>query len=157
MDRDILSHEPVASLSSAAWRRLILLWLASRGASHVQTDDLSPEVKELEAAGLIRLDGARVALLPIEAAEGRPLLRISMEEWSRDHYAEVYERDGHRCRYCGATANLTVDHVIPRCLGGDDDAANLVVACRSCNSRKSGRTTEQAGMVLHHLVEEVDA
>jgi len=60
----------------------------------------------------------------------------------------VYERDGARCRYCGATERLSVDHVVPRCQGGGDEPENLVVACKSCNSRKGGRTPQQAGMVL---------
>jgi hypothetical protein len=43
------------------------------------------------------------------------------------------------------------DHVIPRCQGGDDSTDNLVVACRPCNSRKNGRTPQQAGMVLRPI------
>lgn len=38
---------------------------------------------------------------------------------------EVLRRDGHRCRYCGDTAEagatLTVDHVVPVALGGTDE------------------------------------
>lgn len=67
--------------------------------------------------------------------------------WSQHAYEEVWGRDDSTCRYCGA-AGESVDHVVPRCQGGGDDAGNLVVACRSCNSRKGGRTPEQAGMVL---------
>lgn len=60
------------------------------------------------------------------------------------------------CRYCkgrltlnpGARDEATVDHVVPRCQGGVHDMGNLVLACRHCNSRKGGRTPEQAGMVL---------
>ena len=53
---------------------------------------------------------------------------------------EVLKRDGHACRYCGETAptvKLTVDHVIPKALGGADDPTNLVTACQPCNSGKS--------------------
>jgi hypothetical protein len=70
--------------------------------------------------------------------------------WSRSSYATVYERDGRACRYCGSTQDLTIDHVVPRCQGGGDEADNLVVACRSCNSRKGGRTPDEAGMTLLH-------
>lgn len=69
--------------------------------------------------------------------------------WSKANYKFVKERDGDRCRYCGSGADLTIDHIIPRCQGGGDEAENLAVACRSCNCRKRGRTPEQAGMVLH--------
>lgn len=53
---------------------------------------------------------------------------------------EVLKRDGHACRYCGGTApdvKLTIDHVVPTTLGGDDDPSNLVTACSDCNSGKS--------------------
>lgn len=55
---------------------------------------------------------------------------------------EILARDGFRCRYCGATAAmgaLQLDHVLPRALGGRDDAANLVTACQPCNAGKSDR------------------
>jgi len=43
------------------------------------------------------------------------------------------------CYYCGAKGSLAVDHLIPRILGGPDNADNLIWACRSCNSSKQGR------------------
>jgi len=72
----------------------------------------------------------------------------SRPHWDTSSYDQVFERDGERCRYCGAAEHLTVDHVVPRCQGGSDDPDNLVVACRSCNSRKGGRTPQEAGMEL---------
>jgi hypothetical protein len=53
---------------------------------------------------------------------------------------EILRRDGHRCRYCGATPDVTelhVDHVVPVSLGGLDDPTNLVAACRDCNRGKA--------------------
>lgn len=53
---------------------------------------------------------------------------------------EVFRRDDHTCRYCGATASdtkLTVDHVVPVALGGTDDPGNLVTACADCNAGKT--------------------
>jgi len=43
------------------------------------------------------------------------------------------------CAYCGSTSNLSIDHLIPRKLGGVDSGDNAVWACRSCNSSKGGR------------------
>jgi 5-methylcytosine-specific restriction endonuclease McrA len=43
------------------------------------------------------------------------------------------------CTYCGATAALAVDHLVPRSRGGEDGGENLVIACRPCNSRKGAR------------------
>lgn len=61
----------------------------------------------------------------------------------------VIKRDGGRCQYCGASNKpLTVDHVIPKKLGGQDTWENLVCACVQCNNRKGDRTPEQANMPL---------
>ena len=53
---------------------------------------------------------------------------------------EVLRRDDHTCQYCGAKApeaQMTVDHVMPVALGGDDTPRNLTTACSDCNSGKS--------------------
>lgn len=63
-------------------------------------------------------------------------------------YGQVFARDQNQCRYCRSTKDLSIDHLTPRVQGGTDALDNLVVACRSCNSRKGPRTPEQAGMVL---------
>lgn len=42
------------------------------------------------------------------------------------------------CVYCGAVPPLSIDHLIPRIRGGGDEDANLVLACRPCNSAKGG-------------------
>jgi 5-methylcytosine-specific restriction endonuclease McrA len=48
----------------------------------------------------------------------------------------VFARDDWTCQYCGARANLTVDHVIPRSKGGDSTWENIVASCAPCNRRK---------------------
>jgi len=60
----------------------------------------------------------------------------------------IYKRDKHKCQYCGATKRLTIDHVIPKSKGGDDSWENLVVACSSCNTKKSNKLLEHCGMKL---------
>jgi len=61
----------------------------------------------------------------------------------------VIKRDRGVCQYCGSTeGSMTVDHVIPRTLGGNDGWDNLVCACAACNNKKGGRTPHQAGMQL---------
>jgi hypothetical protein len=60
---------------------------------------------------------------------------------------EVLRRDDHTCRYCGASApdaKLTVDHVLPVALGGQNDPSNLVTACRDCNAGKSSTSPDAA-------------
>ncbi|MCB9849409.1 MAG: HNH endonuclease [Phycisphaerales bacterium] len=63
----------------------------------------------------------------------------------------IYARDRSLCQYCGkrfATADLSLDHVVPRSQGGDTTWENLVCCCLKCNVRKGGRTPEQANMKL---------
>jgi 5-methylcytosine-specific restriction endonuclease McrA len=63
----------------------------------------------------------------------------------------LFARDDYRCQYCGQsqpTSQLSLDHVVPRSLGGKTSWENIVCSCMSCNSRKGGRTPEQAGMRL---------
>lgn len=51
---------------------------------------------------------------------------------------EVIRRDAFKCHYCHrADIPLTVDHIIPRALGGPDTAENLVACCSDCNIGKT--------------------
>ena len=54
--------------------------------------------------------------------------------------SEVFLRDGSRCRYCGdCEGPFSLDHIKPWSRGGSDEAKNLCVSCRSCNSKKSNK------------------
>ncbi len=58
----------------------------------------------------------------------------------------IYARDSSTCQYCGkrfTTQELSLDHVIPRAMGGKTTWDNLVCACVYCNARKGGRTPHQ--------------
>jgi 5-methylcytosine-specific restriction endonuclease McrA len=71
----------------------------------------------------------------------RPQVRLSKRE--------ILRRDNFTCQYCGQRAPyLTIDHIIPRRLGGQHSWDNLVAACPACNHRKGGRTADQAQMRL---------
>lgn len=63
----------------------------------------------------------------------------------------LFARDANLCLYCGrefGRHSLTRDHVVPVSRGGRDVWENVVCACFHCNSRKGGRTPQQAGMPL---------
>ena len=61
----------------------------------------------------------------------------------------ILTRDKHRCQYCGGMRGpMTVDHVVPRRLGGRETWENLVCACSKCNNRKGDHTPEEAGLKL---------
>lgn len=62
---------------------------------------------------------------------------------------EVFRRDDFTCQYCGRKdVPLTLDHVVPRHMGGEHSWTNVVTACAACNHRKGGRTLEEAHMQL---------
>jgi 5-methylcytosine-specific restriction endonuclease McrA len=44
--------------------------------------------------------------------------------------------NGATCHYCGSVYLLGLDHVVPMAKGGPNIRANLVPACRACNSSK---------------------
>ncbi len=80
----------------------------------------------------------------------RPRVRLTKRE--------ILRRDDYTCQYCGQHASyLTIDHIIPRRLGGRHTWENLVAACPSCNHRKGGRTLEQVQMRLLHQPHEPPA
>lgn len=54
---------------------------------------------------------------------------------------EVLAERGTICAYCGSDCvdDPTIDHVVPFVCGGTIDKSNLVVSCRSCNSKKGAK------------------
>ena len=63
----------------------------------------------------------------------------------------IYSRDQWCCGYCGeqfSMSELTYDHVIPRAQGGNTTWTNITSSCEPCNTKKGGRTPEQAKMPL---------
>ena len=60
-------------------------------------------------------------------------------------------RDRNTCQFCGRifpSAELTLDHVVPRSRGGRSSWENLVACCYRCNNSKGDRTPEEAGFKL---------
>ena len=65
----------------------------------------------------------------------------------------VFRRDNYTCQYCGwIGSGLTIDHIIPRSLGGKTSWDNVVVACQACNVRKGNRRLDETDM---HLLRKV--
>jgi len=48
----------------------------------------------------------------------------------------IIDRDK-RCLKCDSNSDLTIDHIVPVSLGGDNHHSNLQCLCRKCNSIKS--------------------
>src|ERR1041385_6534846 len=63
----------------------------------------------------------------------------------------ILMRDRYTCQYCHRvlpSAELTLDHLIPRSRSGESAWENLVACCHNCNNKKGCRTPEEAGMRL---------
>ena len=70
----------------------------------------------------------------------------AIRKWQREHphkstrqakrklwMKRLSERDGAKCRKCGTEQNLTIEHKIPRCIGGKWSYENLEILCLKCN------------------------
>jgi 5-methylcytosine-specific restriction endonuclease McrA len=63
----------------------------------------------------------------------------------------LFFRDSNRCQYCGikpGIAELSIDHIIPKSLGGKNGWLNCTTACKTCNFNKGNLTLEKSGMTL---------
>ncbi len=91
----------------------------------------------------VRQNYPRPSIIRLEKMIHRPRPQVKLTK------REILRRDNYTCQYCGQhVPYLTVDHVIPRHLGGEHIWTNLVAACPHCNHRKGGRTIDQAQMHL---------
>ena len=115
--------------------------------------ELSQMRRQMEVASLAQHDWVRtvrfdIAVPRIIRLMGYDRLPAQMVKLNRRN---LFARDRNQCQYCGkhfTTSELSIDHVVPRALGGQDTWENLVCACVRCNARKGGRTPDQAGMKL---------
>ena len=79
----------------------------------------------------------------------------------------IYRRDAGVCRYCKKkllpykyenksskrSEVFSIDHVIPRSKGGPDFVWNLVVCCKSCNSKKGNKLNmEECAEIINRNV-----
>lgn len=67
----------------------------------------------------------------------------------------IYIRDGNTCQYCLKRGN-TIDHILPKSRGGGNTWENLCVACFDCNTKKSDRTPQEAGMRVPVIPNRID-
>lgn len=120
-----IRRETIASL---ALSKSMLAWF------ELSVDDRDPDLLVVKMPAVIRLISV--------------LGRKKVVKFSR---INVLTRDGFACQYCAAkkpSIELNYDHVLPRSRGGKTTWTNIVSSCLPCNSRKSNRTPEEAGMRL---------
>jgi 5-methylcytosine-specific restriction endonuclease McrA len=94
----------------------------------------------------------RPSVIRLEHMIHRPRPRVKLTR------REVFRRDNYTCQYCGRRdTSLTVDHILPKHLGGQHVWTNVVAACPGCNHRKGGRRLDEVHMSLLHIPKEPPA
>lgn len=93
-----------------------------------------------------RVTRGGVVLLSFEETRRR------RQRWSKKPKARIRDRliarDGEGCQPCGATTDITIDHIKPLILGGSDSDDNLRLACRSCNSAGAAHLQPNLAMTM---------
>lgn len=132
MDHVLVLNASYEPLNITTWRRAMVMLLKGKA-----------EGLEHDPARWVRGD----LLLPT-VIRLRQFVRVPYREMPLTR-RNLFQRDNHRCQYCGCTGQpLSVDHVVPRSRGGSDSWDNVTTACLPCNVRKGNRTPREAGMPL---------
>ncbi|CAN5785122.1 HNH endonuclease [soil metagenome] len=134
-------------------RALVMLW--NESARVVDPDDFRlyswsdwARLAPKDGEPFIRTVSFRLRVPEVLTLTHYDRFRQSVVTFSRRN---LFKRDHSACQYCGArpgSSELTIDHILPRSLGGTTTWENCALACVSCNARKANRTPEQAGMRL---------
>ena len=74
----------------------------------------------------------------------RPTSEMSSAE-RRQLRHEVLQAAGGQCQRCGSRFLLTLDHIVPRHLGGGNHRENLQCLCETCNKAKGLEIWAAAG------------
>jgi 5-methylcytosine-specific restriction endonuclease McrA len=100
-----------------------------------------------------RNTSGRSSSRPRKATVVAKIRRTSVEaygtrsEWSVLSKA-CKQRDGHKCRKCGDTEYLQVDHIILVSRGGLTTLSNLWTLCDVCHSKRPGH--QKAARLITH-------
>jgi len=84
-------------------------------------------------------------IIALSSYDGRPKRAVPFSR------RNLYRRDEFTCQYCAkrpGSAELTIDHIVPRSQGGKTNWENCVLACVDCNKRKANRSLADTGMRL---------
>lgn len=69
----------------------------------------------------------------------KQLLAIKSPHWRHKQFLIMTQG---KCQFCGSTENLTIDHIIPVVITGQDrrkDLSNQQLLCRPCNLAKGSK------------------
>ena len=140
MENILLLNQDYTPLNVTTLRRGFKLVFKGKAEviSHDDNNPIETEVKNYQRPTVIRL--LRYISLPYKPVN---LTRFN-----------IYRRDGHKCIYCQSTKRLTLDHMIPKCKGGQNTWKNLVTCCQQCNTEKGDTDVdvflEEKGYTMTH-------
>jgi 5-methylcytosine-specific restriction endonuclease McrA len=119
-------------------RALVLLYLGKADILHAREDSLVPS-----PIGSQGLPWPAPSVVRLKYHVKRPLPELKLSRRS------IFARDNYTCQYCGVQSrDLTIDHILPKRLGGGLQWDNLVACCRRCNTRKGDKLLQHTGMKL---------
>lgn len=140
MERALLLDKNYMALSLVPWKKAVKLMVNGK-AEPVQGSGVVYQVSgtgsSFKVPSIIRL----VSIIPWRAHMGRM-------KFSRKN---ILIRDNFECQYCGTKISRsasTIDHVVPRCKGGETSYKNCVACCKACNNKKGSKTLDEIKMQL---------
>lgn len=137
MTNTLLIDQCYTPLNVISWQRAVtLLWQGKCEVLEEHDEEIHSISFSMKIPSVVRM------LMPVRIRRRAPVKFTRLN---------IFTRDGFKCGYCGEkfeTEELTFDHVVPVSQGGKKTWENIITACIDCNTRKEGRTPEQAKMKL---------
>lgn len=127
------NYEPVGTIS---WYKAITLLLSDKVSTLEEYDQV------------IRSPSVTMKIPSVVVFKTNKFKRINSVRFSRKN---VWLRDEGKCQYCSKAINsneFTIDHVKPKCDGGQSSWDNVVVSCYKCNQKKGQKTLKESGLKL---------
>lgn len=122
-------------VNSVSWQKAVTLIYKGKAETLKYSDKI-----------IKNFDGSVVMKIPI-VIKLLKLIRTLYKRRVPFSKRNVLARDENICAYCGRKSKrLTIDHVVPHSRGGKTTWENTVACCKSCNSRKSDKSCQEAKM-----------
>lgn len=136
----ILCNTTAQVMTTISWDRAICLLFSGKAVSIKDSDEVvrSPSI-EIMVPEIIMLTNyvkSDYQKNNINHSEDHPLPKRL-----------VHQRDDWTCAYCGKFGD-TIDHIVPKCLGGGESWDNVITACKKCNNKKDNKLLSEIGWEL---------
>jgi hypothetical protein len=108
----------------------------------------SPVALALKGSEWIDLCGEELSSLQCQLQEATSIeaktrqIRLEMAQKYDSFKRKLKKRDGSKCKWCGDTNRIEVDHIFPVSRGGGNSLENLQLLCRACNAKKRAKIPE---------------